>query len=334
MRRRFTAAGGRTALSIIAMIALVFASLAYLGSVGLSVTDGHNVRNATMIIPQTNGLVVGSRVLFRGVPIGKITAVEPSVSGVKVSWNYKKDYEIPVSSNYRVDNLSALGETYIGITPQTDGGPAIADGVALTSSSVTVPTTIDELSARFTRLLEQINAKNVRSIIDEINTGLVADQELLSNIANASALLESTILSTRGSLNDLLERFQPLLIQAAEVSPSLAAAGDPVSRFADGLALFLTEGGKKADSSPDGKDGFIVSTDSPTSLNVYAKPLLENVQKFLDRSAPDLKILGDAALPAVTAAASKLRTVDLSNLMKTALATSGNGKGLVIKVGG
>lgn len=335
MRRILSAAGGRTMLSIVALIALVVVALTYLGSVGLSVTDNRNVRNASMSIPETNGLVVGSRVLFRGVAIGKITGIEPSVSGVEVKWNYKKNYQIPVNSSYRVDNLSALGETYIGITPRDDDASTMKDGAVLTASSVTVPTTIDELAARFTRLLEQVNAKRVRGIIDEINTGLVEDQQVLTNIANASALLESTIMATRGSLTDLLDRFQPLLQRGSEVSPSLAASGDPVARFADGLALFLTEGGKKAGSgSPDGKDGFIVATHAPDSLNNQAKPLLEHVQTFLDRASPDLKILGDAALPAVSAAAEKLRTVDLSNLMKTALATAGDGNGLVVKVGG
>lgn len=335
MTRRLTAAGARTGASIVALLALVAASLLYLGSVGLSVTDNYGVRTASMTVPETNGLVVGSRVLLRGVAIGKITSVQPSVSGVAVDWNYKDEYQIPVNSTYRVDNLSALGETYLGITPNVSSGPTLGDGVALTATKIEVPTTIDELSARFTRLLEQMNAKKVRGIIGEINTGLVADQQVLNNIANASALLETTILTTRGSLTDLLTRFQPLLKRGSDVSDSLAAAGDPVSRFADGLALFLTEGGKKAGSgSPDGKDGFIVSTHSPDSLNNQAKPLLENVQRFLDRSGPDLKVLGNAAFPAVSSASATLRTVNLSNLMRTALATAGTGNGLVVRVGG
>jgi len=325
---------GRTLVSILGLLALVAGSLTYLNSLGLSVTQNANVRHATMLVQHTNGLVVGSKVLLRGVTIGRVTAVSPSVRGVRIEWNYKDKYTIPVDSNYRIDNLSALGETYLGITPKTTSGPALSNGVVLTASTVSVPTTVDELSARVTRFLEQIDSKRVRAIVDEINTGLVADQQVLTNIHHAGSLLETTILATRGSLTELLTDFQPLLTNGAEVSGAMAASGDPVERFAIGLAKFLSEGGKKASTSADGKDGFIVATNSPTSLNREAKPLLEHVQKFLDEAAPDLKVLSDAALPSVASGARSLRSVDLGALMKTALATSGNGQGLVVKVGG
>ena len=179
-----------------------------------------------------------------------------------------------------------------------------------------MPTTIDELSARFTRLLEQVNEKKVRAIIDEANTGLVLTANCWGNIANASALLESTIITTRGSLTELLDRFQLLLIKGADVSDEPAASGKPLARFADGLALFVTEGGKSKPTSRDGKDGFIVSTHAPDSLNNQAKPLLTNIQRFLDRSAPDLKILGEAVTPRSARPPPQLRTVDLGDLIR------------------
>lgn len=332
MTRRLSAHAMRTGASILALILLVVAALAYLGSVGLSVTDNHNVRTASITMPQTNGLVVGSRVLFRGVAIGKITGVTPSVTGVDVTWNYKNDFRIPVNSVFRVDNLSALGETYLGIIPRAGGGPKLQNGVSLAASLVMVPTTIDELSARMTRLLEQINAKRVRSIVDEINTALPADQELLSSIAKAGALLESTIVATSGTFEQMLARFQPLLIQGSALGPSLAASGEPVRRFSVELSKFLVEGSDTKYSDPRG--GFVVATDSPYKLDTIGKSFLEKVQRFVDRSAPDLKVLGDAALPAVTSATDRLQTVDLSDLMKTALATAGTGNGLVVRIGG
>ncbi|ASR01252.1 MlaD family protein [Gordonia rubripertincta] len=334
MRRGQSALNGRTLVSIAGLLALIVASLAYLNSLGLSVTNNVNVRHATMMVQHTNGLVVGSKVLLRGVPIGRVTSVKPSVEGVRIEWNYKDKYSIPVNSAYRVDNLSALGETYLGITPKTESGPVLSNDVVLTASTITVPTTVDELSARVTRFLEQVDSRQVRSIVDEINEGLPADQEVLTNIQHASALLEATILATRGSLTTLLTDFQPLLTKGAGISDSLAASGDPVERFAVGLAKFLSEGGKKASTSADGKDGFIVTTNSPTSLNREAKPLLEHVQKFLDEAAPDLRVLSDAALPSVASGARSLRSVDLGALMRTALATAGDGYGLVVKVGG
>ncbi|MGW0037009.1 MlaD family protein [Gordonia sp. NPDC003376] len=331
--RAVSAPDRKTVVSIAAMLALVVVSLVYMNSLGLRVAEGRDTRTAAMTVPHTNGLVVGSKVLLRGVTIGRVTAVEPSVSGVRIAWDYRDRYQIPVDSEFRVDNLSALGETYLGIIPRTDHGPRLSDGVVLTASSVTVPTTVDELANRVTRFLEQINSKRVAAIVDEVNTGLVADQQILSRIAEASALLETTVLTTRGSLTELLTQVQPLLGRGADVADDLAASGDPVERFGVGLAKFLSEGGKRAATSADGQDGFIVATNAPFSLDDQAKPLLENIQRFLDAASPDLRVLGDAALPAVAAGAAGLRAVDLSVLTRTALATVGDGNGLVIGVG-
>ena len=207
-----TASGMRTGLSVVAMLALMAVSIPYLGSVGLSVTDNRGVRTAKLELRETNGLVVGSRVLYRGVPVGKVTKVQPSVTGVDVSWNYKEGIcdsrGLPVPGRQPVGGWRDLP----GITPRGGGRPALSDGVRLATSSVEVPTTIDELSARFTRLLEQVNEKKVRAIIDEANTGLVPDRELLGKHRQCIAYCLSRRSSPRGSLTELLDRFQPLLI--------------------------------------------------------------------------------------------------------------------------
>lgn len=313
----------RNIISVLSLVAVAIGSLFYMGSVGLSVTDNVNVRTASMTITNTNGLQVGSRVLLRGVAIGKITAVDPSIEGVKVTWNYKRDYKIPIDSQFRVDNLSALGETYLGIVPNDDAGPTMHDNAVLATKTVTVPPTIDEFSARFTRLIEQVNSEQVRSIIKETNTGLVADQTILNRLSKAGALLESTILTTRGSFYTLLKEFQPLLANGADISEPLAASGEPTKRFMAGVKV----------AALNGAATLAVYSHAPEVLLGPTADLLAHVQAFLDKSAPDLKILSGAALPAVSAATAQLKTVDLGQLMKTALATAGTGKGVVVHVG-
>ena len=280
MTRRITTAGLRAAVSVIALLVLVAVALYYLGTVGLRVGD-RGVRTASLTIPQSNGLVVGSRVLLRGVAIGRVTSVETSVRGVAVGWNYGDRYRIPVDSLFRVDNLSALGETYLGVIPQRDGGPTFDDRATIDTTKVTVPTTLDELAARVVRMLEQVNVKQLRSIINEVNKGLPSDPTVLSNIASASALLETTILSTRGSLDRLLTDFQPLLVKGAGIAPAMAAAGDPVERFAVGLGKFIGEGGKTAATSRSGTDGFIVATHAVLCGNAVERLNSADVEKIL-----------------------------------------------------
>lgn len=328
----------RNLISAVAMLALTAGALFYMGTVGLSVTDNVNVRTASMTIPNTNGLTTGSRVLLRGVAIGKVTDVTAELNGVRVQWNYKKDYAIPSNAVFRVDNLSALGETYLGILAAPNGHEAapLPDGAVLAATQLTVPTTIDEFSARFTNFVKQVNSGDVQTIAKELNTGLLADQQILTSFAHAGALLESTVLSTRGQLTQLLGIFQEILRKGSAMSDAIAAAGEPAEEMTRSLINFI--------DYADKPNGFVQTltmvrgnldrnVDPPPMLTEGVGPFLQNLIAFLTKASPDIKVLADAALPPVTATAAQLKTADLSQLTKMALDAAGSGHGLVVHVG-
>ncbi|MFE9322387.1 MlaD family protein [Nocardia sp. NPDC052278] len=313
----------RNITSIGAMIMVVAASLAYMVSVGLPVTDKLGVRTAQLKISHSNGLVVGSRVLYRGVPIGRVTDVHTSLTGVTIGWNYKDSYTIPVRSQFRVDSLSVLGEAYLNVVPpSSDSGPGLPAGAVLTAQSVSVPTSFDELSQRLVKVLEQVRTDKVDQIVAEMNQGLVVDQNVLANLNRAGVLLQTTILSTRTPFTALLDKFQDLLARGADLSGSLAESGDPVRDLGEQIKVFL-----------DWCTQFVRTDNLPTELTNGAGPFLERLQGFLDKAAPNIKVIGDASLPAISAVTSQLRTVDLGQLMRIAMSVSGTGDGLVVNVG-
>lgn len=315
----------RNLIAVTAMVLVAVLSLAYMTTIGLPVGRDFGVRTASLTVGQSTGLVRGSKVLYRGVEIGRVTAIDASLTGVTVRWNYQDDYRIPVSSQFRVDNLSALGESYIGVIPPDDAeeGPVLTDGAVLTAEQVEVPTTLDELSARVVGLLEQVHSDDVDAIVEAVNEGFVGDRSVLANLRHGSTLLESTIVATRAPLETLLDKFQDLLVRGAQVSDSLASTQEGLTTFGDEFAEFL-----------DWCVTFIVEDNLPTELTDGAGPFLENALSALNRAAPDIKILGDAALPAVSQATGRLKSVDLSQLLRTALATAGTGDGIVLNVGG
>jgi len=313
----------RNLLAVVAMILVAVVSVAYMIVIGLPVASDIGVRRASFTVPQSNGLVVGSKVLYRGVEIGRVTAVDTSPAGVRVDWNYDDQYRVPAGSTLRVDNLSALGETYINVVPTDAGGSALANGAEVAAEQVDVPTTVDELSARVVEVLEQVSPDQVATITEAMNTGLLTDRSLLTNLHMASGLLERTIVATRAPLETLLDKFQGLLVQGSQVSGSLAAAGPELTRFGSEFEIFL-----------DWCVKFIVADNLPYELSEGAGVFLQHALDALDEAAPDLKILGDAGLPAVGDATARLRSVDLSQLLRTAMATAGDGTGLVIDVGG
>ncbi|WP_370179822.1 hypothetical protein [Rhodococcus wratislaviensis] len=56
----------KTSLSILGMVVIAVLSFHYMGRAGLHVARFDDVRTAALDVPDSNGLVVGSRVLLRG----------------------------------------------------------------------------------------------------------------------------------------------------------------------------------------------------------------------------------------------------------------------------
>ncbi len=310
----------RNIISVLALVVVMIASVFYMFTIGFSVTKNRNTNTVSMELPRTNGLLVGSRVLYRGVEVGYVTDVAATVDKVAVRWNFKRDYDIPVDSVFRVDNLSALGETYLGVFPVRDSGPWLTDGAVLAADRITVPTTVDQLSERFSRLMNQVDVPGVQTIVKETNAGLTQDQTTIDSLARGSKLLQKTFLSTRPEFATLLDRMQQLFRNGTEVSDDLVAAGPSIRLFGKNFGAVLDKLG-----------GAVIAVNLPAGLDTVGE-FLTSADDYLSRISPSLRVIATATLPAVTSATEKLKIVDLGDLMDTALRTAGTGDALVFGV--
>lgn len=311
----------RTVYSILAMLMVSLGSLAYMTTVGLPI-DFQREQHASMTIEATNGLVVGSRVLLRGTDIGTVTAIEPSARGVLVEWKYKAKYELPVDSAFRVDTLSALSESYVGVMPASDSGPYLEDGAVIDSVRVTVPSTINDLSEHFTRLLNQLDAGQIRSILGELEVGLPSGSNTIDTIQRAGALTAAMLEDTNAPLSEVLSNAQTMLLDSSFIPPGLSGTADHIVDFGRGFDGTMSAAVMLTEFSP-----------LPDSLLFGTGPLIENLQAFLDRSASDIQILAVDALPAAQSAAQSLRTVNLSTLLDRVLAPIGEDGVVTVNMG-
>ncbi|WP_018178670.1 MlaD family protein [Jongsikchunia kroppenstedtii] len=309
----------KTALSIAAMLVTSVVALVYMVALGLPVHPFQKTRNASMMVTDTNGLVVGSHILLRGIDIGEVTAIHPDSQAVRVDLKYQSKYRLPVDSTFRVDNLSALGETYISVLPSGTAGPYLANNDRIDSSRVTVPTTISELSARFTRLLNQLNSKQIQSIMAELNTSLPDGTETIGTIQRASALTAAMLDSTSGSMTDVLKNAQRMLLDSSFLPRGLSGAAVHILEFSKGFNNTMTTAVSTTLISP-----------LPDALSKGTGPLLNNLQAFLDRSGSDIKVLAVDTLPAAMAGAQALSTINLGTLLDRAMAATSTGDAVTI----
>lgn len=308
----------KTVASIVGMAVLAGSSFVYMNHVGLDIDLLQHVRTASMSIPDTNGLAVGSRVLLRGVAIGHVTGITPGPDRAEISWKYDNGYRIPMDSRFRVDNLSALGEAYVAVSPATESGPYLADGATVPATHVVVPTTFQELSARLTRMLEQVEPDRVREIFETIDVALPDDSWILGDLSRAGELLAQTLTQRSGDLTQLLGKLQPLLQGTGTVPDDLAGATPRLAAFGSGFDDML------------GGVHFAASFGPLTSIRDGAAPLIDQLQAFLDKSAGDLHTLGVDLLPGVRAGAAAMSTVDVGRLLDNALDSTSSGDAITV----
>lgn len=292
----------RNLLTVTALTAIVLLAIGYIGALGVRINPPEHRTNLSMAVANVNGLVVGSNVLLRGVPVGKVTAIDTTVDAATVDFYIDGAHQIPVDSTVRLDNLSALGETYIGLFPRTSGGPVLTDGQHLAAEAVTQPPTISDLAVSMGRLLQQADPAQLTRIVAEADTALGDPDTLLPNLAHAATLLRSEVMSMDGRGQELLTNLQTLLRNAEFVGPTLAQ-----------LAPSLRQLGPNVQGIFAGAMNLVLAG-SPEAIE-RLQAYLARIQNFLDTRAPDIKVLAETLLPNIRSIGSALTNFDTGRLL-------------------
>ncbi|HEV7854158.1 MAG TPA: MlaD family protein [Mycobacterium sp.] len=299
---------GRDVLSFMAFAVMIVFALSYIGSLGVRVRPPSDRTNLSMTVADINGIVVDSNILLRGVPVGKVSHIESSVAGATIDFYVDGRFPIPADCDVRLDNLSALGETYIGLFPRRQGGPMLHDGQHIATELVEQPPSITELAASVTRLLNQLDPDALERIIGEADAALPDPNSVLPNLGHASELLRNTAANMHGQGRVLLSNFETLLQNAGWVGPVLASTAPELSDSADKAAQVL--------------QGFSVGAleIKPGGMKKFGF-FLDRIKKLLDANGGDLKVLGEAFRPRVRAIAGALLNFDPSQILANILAT-------------
>lgn len=297
----------RYVATFVAFALIVAGAIGYIASLGVRLGPPAHRAALSMDVPDVNGVAVGSNVLLRGVPVGKVTAVETTLNTATIHFYIDERYSIPVDSDVRLDNLSALGETYIALMPRSSGGPTLRDGQTLSAEYVHPPTSISELSANAEHVLRQLDPNLLGSLTEEADTALPAGDEVLPTLSRAGQLLRTAVLGLNGQGAELFSNAQILLRNAGFVGPAMAELSPYVGQTAQNWHDTLANAYR-----------IVLQSGAPQSLkNVGA--LLDRVQKFLDARSPDLKVFAEAMLPNVQSIAASTMNFDTGQMLTNIL---------------
>lgn len=296
----------KNVLSFAAFAAIIAVAAAYITSFGLQMGPPKHRINLSMAVPDVKGLVAGSSVLLRGASVGKVTAVSSSMDHATVDFYIDADQQIPVDSEVRLDNLSALGEAFIGFLPRTSSGPMLTDGQHIAAQSVTVPPSISQLATSVVRFLDQMDTGQLQRILAEADAALPDPGPVLPNLSRASALTRNMVVGMNGTGQQVLDNFQTLLRNAGWVGPALADIGPQVRAAGENLGRVYV--------------GMMntIGWNNPTNMNLFGA-FMARIQKFLDDRGPDLKVITHALLPQFQGIGGALMNFDTAQILSNAL---------------
>ncbi|GAB3765847.1 phospholipid/cholesterol/gamma-HCH transport system substrate-binding protein [Nocardioides ginsengisegetis] len=153
------------AFLVLSAVGIVYVTASYLGFVDKVLGRGLSV-HATL--PTSGGLFEGSEVTYRGVKIGKISAMHTTRDGVRLDLALHDGTRLPLDSPMYVHNLSAVGEQYLDFEPPDDEGPYAANGDTLAGSQDSLPVDEADLLVELDQFVGSVDKKNLQVTVKEL----------------------------------------------------------------------------------------------------------------------------------------------------------------------
>ena len=157
---------------LVAFVILSAVGIVYVASNFLGITDrllGKGV-SIEATLPGSGGLFTGSEVTYRGVKVGKVSAMDVTPEGLRVKMALKDGTKIPLDSKIYVHNLSAVGEQYLDFEPPDNDPPYAKNGDVINGDMSSLPTSEEVLLTQMDSLVSSVDGAELSTVVAEAGT--------------------------------------------------------------------------------------------------------------------------------------------------------------------
>lgn len=196
-------------IQLVAFVLLSAVAAVYLGGtyIRLDRMLGHGVYTVRLQLAESGGIFSNAEVSYRGVTVGRVGDLRLIPDGVEADLVLDDSGPpIPAELHARVANRSAVGEQYVDLVPDTDGGPYLHGGSVIGRQRSATPLPVDTVLLNLDRLVASVPAEKLSTVVDELyaateGTG-PALQRLLDGTARLTATAEEHLPQTLALLRD------------------------------------------------------------------------------------------------------------------------------------
>lgn len=180
--------------------------LVLLASVGGCSPLGGDNRQITAVFDETAGLYEGNDVGVMGVPVGKITKIEPKGGVVEVTLEVTDDdIRIPADAAAVVVSRSVATDRYVELAPAYDGGPEMESGARIPLERTRTPVDFDEVLASISDLASSLTrtpevGNNLREVLQVTAAAFSGNSDELRGAVTGLADLVDTVHGQRSDI--------------------------------------------------------------------------------------------------------------------------------------
>jgi virulence factor Mce-like protein len=230
----------RIQLAIFAIVSIVGVAVMAWSYVQVPTLLGIGRNEVTLQLPTSGGLYRFSNVTYRGVEVGKVTAMKVTPTGAEATLSIATSPQIPADLVAEVRSVSAVGEQYVDLRPRTDSGPYLKNGSIITAENATVPTPVGPVLDRVSKLVGTFPKDRLGDLLDETYKGFNGAGYDFGSLLDSGATLSADLDGVADQTRMLADDSRPLL-------EGQAATADSIRTWARSLAGFT---GQLATSDP------------------------------------------------------------------------------------
>jgi phospholipid/cholesterol/gamma-HCH transport system substrate-binding protein len=210
----------------------------------------------TLELPATGGLYRFSNVTYRGVQVGKVTAVALTANGAKATLSLGTSPKIPANLQADVLSVSAVGEQYVDLRPRTDSAPYLRDGSVIAMRDTTIPQAVGPMLDQVNALIKSLPKNKIGQLLDESFQAFNGTGYDLGSLSDSTSRISADANSVVDRTRTLTEDTGPLLDSQAKTADSvrtwarsLAGISDVVATDDSRVRTLLQNGSGAADEA-------------------------------------------------------------------------------------
>ena len=199
-----------------------------------------------LYLPDSGGIFSNAAVTERGVTVGRVGALNvrhdtehcgSAGHCVEVVLNIEADKKIPSNLHATVANLSAVGEQYVDLAPDSSGPPYLQRNSVIPMSNATIPLDDETLLVNLDNLVKSVDREHLATVIDELGKGFNdVGPSLQALIDNGNALTQQAIANLPQQLQ-LIDDGKTVLDTQNDVAAELKSWAASLASFADQLRV-------------------------------------------------------------------------------------------------